>query len=105
MEIKTLEQYILNELEKKDEELAEACAKLADVSVSYKLLKDKYDALVKALRENMSFKRSTTYVEGRGYYSLHSIWFGDDEFKLFDELFHDIREQVENDESESRETI
>ena len=105
MEIKTLEQYILNELENKETELADTCAQLANVSVSYKLLKDKYDALVKALRDNMSFKRATTYIEGRGYYSLNSIWFRDDEFKLFDELFHDIREQVENDESESRETV
>ncbi len=105
MEIKTLEQYILNELDKKETELTDTCAQLADVSVSYKLLKDKYDALVKALRDNMSFNRSTAYPKARGYYSLHSIWFRDDEFELFDELFHDIREQVENDESKSGETV
>ena len=97
MEIKTLEQYILNELADRTDELETACAQLANLAVDYKKLSEQYERLKGILCD---------CVENKGnYYSMY-VWKNDEHYKSFDKLFQEFsKEQKIEDESESGEEV
>jgi len=103
MEIKTLEQYVLNELNEREEELRDTCAQFADLSVRYKELSEKYNKLMQVLHEEVEYRTSAL---GRtdGYYAFY-VWPRSENYDYIDELFHAIRERVENDESKQGEEV
>ena len=86
MEIKTLEQYVLKELDAREEEIANLTTKFLELQRAFKELSEKHDTLMSALLARM---QHTVYNENSQWYEL-TIYDHDDYFGLFDELFGEL---------------
>ena len=74
MEIKTLEEYVLKELETKDNQIVELNAENVDLKLQMKSLQSRFDNLVRIISEHGEFKEGST----QKWFSV-SVWKKQDE--------------------------
>lgn len=98
MEIKTLEHYVITLLDSKDDEIKELETENAELLLSMREYKQKYETLVSILSKNGEFHRSETHT----WYDF-TVWNDDADYGLIESIFKDIVRH--DDEDKQGETV
>lgn len=98
MEIKTLEHYVITLLDSKDDEIKELETENAELLLSMKDYRQKYETLVSILSKNGEFHRSETH----SWYDF-TVWNDDADYGLIESIFKDIVKH--DDEDKQGETV
>ena len=98
MEIKTLEHYVITLLDSKDDEIKELETENAELLLSMKDYRQKYETLVSILSKNGEFHRG----ENNLWYDF-TVWNDDADYGLIESIFKDIVKH--DDEDKQGETV